>query len=179
MKSVSHVQLLATPWTTAYQAPPSMGFSRQEYWSGVPLPSPDIFSSSIHFRFFFSFLWETYWNFDVDCTESRNAIGYYGYVNNIISFGMWTWEIFTLICILFRIFSSMLYIFQHTALSPPWPNLVLIILLFPMLLQIRLFFFLIVHCFYIEAQLILYPDILLHSYVNSNTRKSRWPWVWQ
>ena len=32
---------LATPWTAAYQAPPSMGFSRQEYWSGVPLPSPD------------------------------------------------------------------------------------------------------------------------------------------
>ena len=31
---------LATPWTTAYQAPPSMGFSRQKYWSGVPLPSP-------------------------------------------------------------------------------------------------------------------------------------------
>ena len=35
----SHVRLLATPWTAAYQAPPSMGFSRQEYWSGVPLPS--------------------------------------------------------------------------------------------------------------------------------------------
>ena len=34
------VRLLATPWTTAYQAPPSMGFSRQEYWSGVLLPSP-------------------------------------------------------------------------------------------------------------------------------------------
>ena len=33
---------LATPWTAAYQAPPSMGFSRQEYWSGVPLPSPTI-----------------------------------------------------------------------------------------------------------------------------------------
>ena len=33
------VRLLATPWTAAYQAPPSMGFSRQEYWSGVPLPS--------------------------------------------------------------------------------------------------------------------------------------------
>ena len=31
---------LATPWTTAYQAPPSMGFSRQKYWSGLPLPSP-------------------------------------------------------------------------------------------------------------------------------------------
>ena len=39
-KSLSRVQLLATPWTAAYQAPPSMGFSRQEYWSGVPLPSP-------------------------------------------------------------------------------------------------------------------------------------------
>ena len=40
VKSLSHVQLLATPWTAAYQAPPSMGFPRQEYWSGVPLPSP-------------------------------------------------------------------------------------------------------------------------------------------
>ena len=39
VKSLSCVQLLATPWTAAYQAPPSMGFSRQEYWSGVPLPS--------------------------------------------------------------------------------------------------------------------------------------------
>ena len=36
----SRVRLLATPWTAAYQAPPSMGFSRQEYWSGVPLPPP-------------------------------------------------------------------------------------------------------------------------------------------
>ena len=40
VKSLSRVQLLATPWTAAYQAPLSMGFSRQEYWSGVPLPSP-------------------------------------------------------------------------------------------------------------------------------------------
>ena len=44
VKSESEVaqscQLLATPWTAAYQSPPSMGFSRQEYWSGVPLPSP-------------------------------------------------------------------------------------------------------------------------------------------
>ena len=40
VNSLSRVQLLATPWTAAYQAPPSMGFSRQEYWSGVPLPSP-------------------------------------------------------------------------------------------------------------------------------------------
>ena len=40
VKSLSHVWLLATTWTAAYQAPPSMGFSRQEYWSGVPSPSP-------------------------------------------------------------------------------------------------------------------------------------------
>ena len=38
VKSPSHVWLLATPWTAAHQAPPSMGFSRQECWSGVPLP---------------------------------------------------------------------------------------------------------------------------------------------
>ena len=38
VKSLSHVRLFATPWTAANQAPPSMGFSRQEYWSGVPLP---------------------------------------------------------------------------------------------------------------------------------------------
>ena len=40
VESLSRVRLLATPWTVAYWAPPSMGFSRQEYWSGVPLPSP-------------------------------------------------------------------------------------------------------------------------------------------
>ena len=40
MKSLSRVQLFVTPWTAAYQTPPSLGFSRQEYWSGVPLPSP-------------------------------------------------------------------------------------------------------------------------------------------
>ena len=39
VKSLSRVRLLATPWTAAYKVPPSMGFSRQEYWSGVPLPS--------------------------------------------------------------------------------------------------------------------------------------------
>ena len=39
VQSLSRVWLFATPWTLANQAPPSMGFSRQEYWSGVPLPS--------------------------------------------------------------------------------------------------------------------------------------------
>ena len=41
VKSLSCVRLFATSWTAAYQAPPSMGFSRQECWSGVPLPSPE------------------------------------------------------------------------------------------------------------------------------------------
>ena len=40
VKSLSRVRLFTTPWSAAYQAPLSMGFSRQEYWSGVPLPSP-------------------------------------------------------------------------------------------------------------------------------------------
>ena len=48
VKSLSHVRLLATPWTTAYQAPLSMGFSRQEYWSGLSLPSPDAFPTYLH-----------------------------------------------------------------------------------------------------------------------------------
>ena len=45
VKSLSRVRLLATPWTADHQAPPSMGFSRQEYWSWVPLPSPKIYTT--------------------------------------------------------------------------------------------------------------------------------------
>ena len=41
VKSLNRVQLFAIPWTVAYHAPPSMGFSRQEYWSGLPFLSPD------------------------------------------------------------------------------------------------------------------------------------------
>ena len=41
VKSLSRVRLFVTPWTAAYQAPPSTGFSRQEYWSGWPFPSPE------------------------------------------------------------------------------------------------------------------------------------------
>ena len=43
VKSLSRVQPFVIPWTVAYQAPPSMGFSRQEYWSGLPFPSPGDF----------------------------------------------------------------------------------------------------------------------------------------
>ena len=42
VKSLSHVRLFATPWTVAYHVPLTMGFSRQEYWSGLPFPSPDL-----------------------------------------------------------------------------------------------------------------------------------------
>ena len=50
VKSLRRAILLATPWTAAYQAPPSMGFSRQEYWSGVPLPSPVVFPTFFNLR---------------------------------------------------------------------------------------------------------------------------------
>ena len=48
MKPLSRVRLLVTPWTATYQAPPSMGISRQEYWSGVPLPSPGDFECCVN-----------------------------------------------------------------------------------------------------------------------------------
>ena len=47
VKSLSHVRPSATPWTAAFQAPPSMGFSRQEFWSGVPSPSPIYMSTLV------------------------------------------------------------------------------------------------------------------------------------
>ena len=64
-KSFSCVRLLTTPWTTAYQAPPSMGFSRQEYWSWVPLPSPPYVFSYIYFLvgsgLFHRWFWKQTW----------------------------------------------------------------------------------------------------------------------
>ena len=51
VKSLSHIRLFGIPWTVAYQAPPSMGFSRQKYWSGVPFPSPgDLSNPGIKLR---------------------------------------------------------------------------------------------------------------------------------
>ena len=46
LKSLSPVRLFVTPWTVALQVPPSMGFSRQEYWSGFPFPSPEDFPNT-------------------------------------------------------------------------------------------------------------------------------------
>ena len=63
VKSLSRVRLLATPWTAAFQAPPSMGFSRQEYWSGVTLPSP-------------FYYWD--WNIKVGSQETPGVSGKFG-----------------------------------------------------------------------------------------------------
>ena len=63
MKSLSCVRLLATPWTAAYQAPLSMGFSRQEYWSGVPSPSPHL-----------STRWMEFWHKQCDSILSTTAL---------------------------------------------------------------------------------------------------------
>ena len=56
VKLLSHVWLLATPWTAAYQAPPSMGFARQEYYSRVSLPSPNLACSMVLFLFLKRFI---------------------------------------------------------------------------------------------------------------------------
>ena len=58
VKLFSRVWLLATPWTAAYQAPPSMGFSKQEYWSGVPLPSPWCAKKDMLFLWFSYLTWK-------------------------------------------------------------------------------------------------------------------------
>ena len=58
VKLLSCVRPSATPWTAAFQAPPSMGFSRQEYWSGVPLPSPTMkLAASIYSLFWYIYTW--------------------------------------------------------------------------------------------------------------------------
>ena len=65
VKSLSRVRLFTTPWATAHQAPPSMGFSRQEYWSGVPSPSPSCGDRAVHCSGF-SYCWAwtlgNYWS---------------------------------------------------------------------------------------------------------------------
>ena len=70
-KSLSHVQLFENPWTAAYQAPLPMGFFRQEYWSGVPLPSPEEISrlsQSVVFLYFFALITEEGFLFSPCCS---------------------------------------------------------------------------------------------------------------
>ena len=78
VKSLSHVQLFATPWTVAYQDPPSLGFSRQEYWSGLPFPSPgDIPDPAIKPRA------PTPQADSLSAEPPGKPIIYYGYIKNI------------------------------------------------------------------------------------------------
>ena len=75
VKSLSHVWFFATPWTAAYQAPLSMGFSRQEYWSGVPSPSPIICLDPGNHYTYHSYLLQS-----LLCSPSL----YFGHFENII-----------------------------------------------------------------------------------------------
>ena len=77
LKSFSHVQLFETPGTAAYQAPPSMGFSRQEYWSGLPLPSP-VYYIHIHKISFHMFI------FIMCCTHAYKCIYIHVYIKTYI-----------------------------------------------------------------------------------------------
>ena len=79
VKSLSRVRLLATPWTAAHQAPPSLGFSRQEYWSGVPLPS-----------LILKYSWRTV-IFSFTCTAWWLSDTYYMYLSQIL-FPSWFTE---------------------------------------------------------------------------------------
>ena len=65
VKSLSRVRLLATPWTAAYQAPPPMGLPRQEYWSGVPLPSPNLAHTCMYILFLVLIVKNSFWVVDI------------------------------------------------------------------------------------------------------------------
>ena len=72
VKSLSRVRLFATRWTAAYQAPPTMGFSRQEFWSGVPSPSPKVRVTSQLFCGFLGFpLITTKWQLQLQTSHAR------------------------------------------------------------------------------------------------------------
>ena len=71
VKLLSRVRLLATPWTAACQAPPSMGFSRQEYWRGVPLPSPTSFLICLCTCLFVSICY-SFWSYTPSCGISSS-----------------------------------------------------------------------------------------------------------
>ena len=71
VKLLSRVRLLVTPWTAAYQAPPSMGFSRKEYWSGVTSASPMTDLDSVLKSRDVTLPTEVLWFFQYSCTDVR------------------------------------------------------------------------------------------------------------
>ena len=114
MKSLSRVQLLATSWTAAYQAPPSMRFSRQEYWSGVPLPSPGLLYLHTNFRISLSISPKK--KICLDC--NRDCIGsIHQYGNNGFFKQYWAFQFMKNIYISFQVF------FQFSSVTQSCPTL--------------------------------------------------------
>jgi len=94
VKSLSHVWLLATPWTAAYQAPPSMGFSRQEHWSGVPSSSPQWYHKGIKMALKFNTALCYVWKLRVHpksshYKEKKIFFKFFYLAVPGVSFGMW------------------------------------------------------------------------------------------
>ena len=83
----SRVRLLATPWTAAYQAPPSMGFSRQEYWSGVSLPSPFVRVDRLKLRLTIKYQWNPNWSHFLFTDMLKTVIIQDNFLNGILSIG--------------------------------------------------------------------------------------------
>ena len=74
MKSLSHVRLLGTPWTAVHQAPPPMGFSRKEYWSGVPLPPLNYHDKMLINEKFFLMDEQRKWSLEMESTASEHTV---------------------------------------------------------------------------------------------------------
>ena len=84
VKSLRRVRLLATPWTAAYQALPSMGFPRQEYWSGLPLPSPSSYHRQQFYQVFclalqVSLAFQTLMVVYLNLISISHILGFFGY----------------------------------------------------------------------------------------------------
>ena len=96
MKSLSRVQLFATPCTVAYQAPPSMEFSRQEYWSGVPLPN-------VKLKTLYSVGRETFWS----CPPVNGCRK-----EEINTFPPWCWSGQEIFCKIYGLYTIFPHLFQ-------------------------------------------------------------------
>ena len=119
VKLLSGVRLLSTPWTAAYQAPPSKGFARQEYWSGVPLPSPD----------FCATWWQRIYNPEVFgpdhfMDESRNFKNTDYFMafsaSNLNLFSFFYVYIFYFILCLFILLYNIVLVLPYIDLNLPW-----------------------------------------------------------
>ena len=100
----------ATPWTAAFQAPPSMGFSRQEYWSGVPLPSPEYFHSNVR---------EGGWMCINSWGGGLSTLHINSYAKRLISL----WYVYTEHCSLHAGCSEFFYYFQmKSSICRKWAN---------------------------------------------------------